>query len=70
MASMALFPGLTMANLPPTRRLQMVDANWLRGQLATMRQEWTEATGDISRVTCNLGAIFDELEGLLPGGES
>jgi hypothetical protein len=68
MAQIVFTPGLTMANLPPTRAVQLIDADWIRGQLETMRQEWSEATGDITRVTCNLGAIFDELQALV-GGE-
>lgn len=69
MAQIVFTPGLTWANLPTTETRRLIDADTLRAQIETMRREWTEATGDISRVTCNLGAIFDELLDLA-GGES
>lgn len=67
MASIDFRPGLSWANLPPAQAKRLVDSDWLRGQIEAMRQEWTDATGDISKVTCNLGAIFDELGELIGG---
>jgi hypothetical protein len=68
MAQIIFAPNLDPGNLPPARSVTLVDSAWLRMQLDNMRAEWTEATPDLSKVTCNLGAIFDEL-GELIGGE-
>lgn len=69
MAQIVFTSGLTWANLPTTENRRLIDADTLRAQIEDMRREWTDAAGDLSRVTCNLGAIFDELLDLA-GGES
>jgi hypothetical protein len=69
MAQIVLSPGLTWAKLPPTQSVQLIDPGALRLQIESMRREWTDAAGDLSKVTCNLGAIFDEFADLV-GGEA
>jgi len=60
--------GFTLANLQTCRLSRMIDMDYLLDSLAALRAEWLEATGgDLSKVTFDLGALFDELGQLIEG---
>jgi hypothetical protein len=47
----------------------MIDIDYLQNSLLELRADWSEAVGgDLGRVTCDLGALFDDLFFLIGGG--
>lgn len=68
MASIALFPGLTLSKLPPARVVEIVDRAELRRRFDALRDDWMEATGgELESVTLNLGALLADFEQLING---